>query len=428
LLAREEELQRQLNLLETRRQAVSESKAERLQQLRQEIDAKVGELETLRGEMRRGSPLYAALTRPEPVALAAVRRELLDADSVLLEYHLGEPASTVWAITRETLAAAPLPPRHTVEAVAREAAHRIQSLDWPGRNPEAVCELSRMLLGPVAPFLAHRRLVVVADGALEEIPFAALPVPGDPAGCPAAPALVDGHEIASLPSAATLLTQRRLLAGRHPAPGWLAVVADPVYARGRLPATAQEAAEITAGLPADRVLVARGPAASRQTVTGGALRGFRILHLAAHGVLNPEQPLLSALALAERDAAGRPVPGTLPAHEIYDLDLPAELVVLSACETARGREVPGEGLVSGLPRAFLHAGAARVLVSLWAVEDRATRDLMVRFYRGLLGQGLPPAQALAEAQRSLRQEGRPPSQWAGFVLLGDWRPLPPFAP
>ncbi|HKH47215.1 MAG TPA: CHAT domain-containing tetratricopeptide repeat protein [Thermoanaerobaculia bacterium] len=427
LVARERALQRQLNLLETRRQAESESRAEKLQELRREIDAKIGELESLRGEIRRGSPRYASLTRPGPVSLATVRRELLDADTVLLEYHLGETASTVWAVTGETLAAVRLPPRSTVETVAREATHQVQSLDWPRRNPEVLCELSRMLLGPVAPFLGHRRLVVVADGALEALSFAALPVPGDPASCPAAPALVDGHEIAYLPSAATLLAQRRLLAGRQPAPGWLAVVADPVYGRGRLPGTAQEAAAITAGLPAGKVLVARGPAASRQTVTGGSLHGFRILHIAAHGVLDSEQPLLSALALSERDAAGRPVPGTLPAHEIYDLDLPAELVVLSACETARGREVPGEGLVSGLPRAFLHAGAARVLVSLWEVEDQATRDLMVRFYRGLLGQSLPPAQALAEAQRSLREEGRPPSQWAGFVLLGDWRPLPPFS-
>lgn len=428
LVARERALQRQLNLLETRRQAVSESRAERLQELRREIDAKIGELESLRGEIRRGSPLYAALTRPEPVSLAAVRRELLDGDTALLEYHLGETASTLWAVTREGLAAVRLPPRSTVETVAREATHRMQSLDWPGRNPDVLCELSRMLLGPVAPFLGHQRLVVVADGALEELSFAALPVPSDATACPAAPALVEGHEIAYLPSAATLLTQRRLLAGRPPAPKWLAVVADPVYARGHLPGTAQEAVEITAGLPAHQVLVARGPAASRQTVTGGSLHGFRILHIAAHGVLDPEQPLLSALALAEQDAAGRPVPGTLPAHEIYDLDLPAELVVLSACETARGREVPGEGLVSGLPRAFLHAGAARVLVSLWEVEDRATRDLMVRFYRGLLGRGLPPAQALAEAQRSLRTEGRLPSQWAGFALLGDWRPLPSFTP
>ncbi len=119
--------------------------------------------------------------------------------------------------------------------------------------------------------------------------------------------------------------------------------------------------------------------------------------------------------------------GTLRALEIYDLDLPAELVVLSACDTAGGLEVPGEGLVSGLPRAFLYAGAARVLVSHWPVEDQSTSELMVSFYRDLLGKRRSPARALQEAQRAMRQAGRAPHRWAGFVLLGDWRALPPFS-
>jgi len=427
LLARERALQRQLNALESQRLKASEARPEKLQSLRQAIAAKVEELESLRGEIRRRPPRYS-LARPEPVSLAATRRDLLDDDTVLLEYRLGETGSTVWAVTRDALTAARLPPRGEIEPMVREAVHGLRSLDWPGHNPPTLCDLSRMLLAPVAQELGRRRLVVVASGALETLPFAALPLPTDAAACPAAPVLVDTHEIVSLPSVATLLTQRRLLAGRRPAPGWLAVVADPAYgsAYRRLPGSAQEAEALVAGRPAGKILQATGVAASRQTVTGGALRGFRILHFAAHGVL-AEQPQLSALDLAERDAAGRPVPGTLPAHEIYDLDLPAELVVLSACETARGREMPNEGLVSGLPRAFLYAGAARVLVSLWDVEDRSTRDLMVLFYRGLLDRALPPAQALQEAQRTLRQAGRRPNQWAGFVLLGDWRPLPPFA-
>jgi CHAT domain-containing protein/tetratricopeptide (TPR) repeat protein len=426
-LAAERVLQRRLNVLETRWLGVSEADVETLRTLRRDIDALVGALEALRGELRRNNPRRASLVRPGPVSLAAVRREILDPDTVLLEYRLGTEASTVWAVTGDTLSAVRLPPRQTIEPLARKATRWMQSLDWPGINPPELCELSRMLLAPVAEHLGHRRLVVVADGALESLSFAALP---DPAvACPAAPPLVDAHEIAYLPSAATLLTQRRQLAGRPPAPGWLAVVADPAYrsARLQLPGSAEEAAALVAGLPPGKIFVATGALASRQTVTGGALRGFRILHLAAHGVLDPEQPLLSALALAEVDAAGRPVEGTLPAHEIYDLDLPAELVVLSACETALGREIPGEGLVSGLPRAFLYAGAARVLVSLWPVEDQSTRDLMVLFYRGLLGRGLAPAAALQEAQRSLARKGRRPSQWAGFVLLGDWRPLPPFS-
>lgn len=429
LAAREQALQRELNALETRRLAMSESKQEELEALREAIDDKVAELASLRGEIRRQSRNNASLARPGPVSLAAARRELLDGDTVLLEYRLGEPESTVWAVTRDRLAAFRLPPRSEIEPHARKAVSRLKSRDWPRFNPQALCDLGRRLLGPVEPFLSHRRVVVVADGALEALPFAALPLPSRNKDCREIPVLVKDHEVVSLPSVATLLTQRRVLARRPPAPGWLAVVADPSYvSRRALPASAEEAKAIVKGLPGGKVLRVTGAAASRETVRGGALRGFRILHVATHGSHNADQPLLSSLALAEIDARGRPVAqATLPAHEIYGLDLPAELVVLSACETALGREVPGEGLISGLPRAFLYAGAARVLVSLWKVEDRRTRDLMVLFYQGLFDRKLPPDRALAEAQRALRREGLPPRDWAGFILLGDWRPLPPFS-
>ncbi|MEO6192479.1 MAG: CHAT domain-containing tetratricopeptide repeat protein [Thermoanaerobaculia bacterium] len=448
--AHERDLQRQLNLLESQRLRTNEEDTRKLQSLRRSIATRVTDLESARGELRRRNPRRASLLRPEPVSLAVVRHDLLDGDTVLLEYRLGEPASTLWAISRDAFVTARLPPRHELERRAREAASQISSTEWPRRYRPALCELSRMLLERAAPVLAHRRLVVIADGALAGLPFSALPDPVDPAACAGAPALVDTHEIAYLPSVAVLLTQRRLLAGRPPAPRWLAEVADPVYELGdsrlggpanagaesrggpvpslhRLPGSGQEAADIARLLPADKVFLASGFDASRQTVTGGRLAGFRIVHFATHGVFDAEQPMLSALVLSQLDAAGRPVAGFLLAHEIYDLDLPAELVTLSACQTARGREVPGEGLVSGLPRAFLYAGAARVLMSLWKVDDRSTRDLMILFYRGLLERNLAPAQALQEAQRDLRRSGHPPRQWAGFVLLGDWRPLPPFS-
>jgi CHAT domain-containing protein/tetratricopeptide (TPR) repeat protein len=449
LAVRERDLLRQLNALESRRLATGDASAKKLRKWQTDIATRVTELESLRGELRRRSPRWASLTRTDPVSLDAVRQELLDDDTVLLEYRLGEPESTVWAVTRDSFTAARLPPRHEIEPLAMDAVRRLRSLEWPGHNPPALCELSGMLLAPVTPALAHRRLVVVADGALEILPFAALPEPADPASCAAAPLLVDRHEIAYLPSAATLLTQRLLHAGRRPAPGWLAVVDDPVYGpedprlgasatrtasvlRGgsaprRLPGSGEEAKAILAELPAGKTFRVSGFAASRQTVERGALQNFRILHFATHGILDDQQPLLSSLALSRLDATGRPVEGDLAAVEIYDLDLPAELVTLSACETALGREVSGEGLVSGLPRAFLYAGASRVVVSLWPVGDLATRDLMTRFYHGLFAQGLAPARALQEAQRALRQSGRRPREWAGFVLLGDWRPLPPFS-
>lgn len=442
LMAEERDLQRRLNVLERQRLAASDAASEKARPLRRSIDALVEKLEAVRGEIRRRDPRTAARFQPDPVSLAAVQSQLLDEDTALLEYRLGDDASTLWVVTRGALTAVRLPARAEIEQRAQEAAQWMQGLSSAGASTPALCTLSSMLLRQAAPVLDRKRLVVVPDGALAVLSFAALPDPRVP--CAPGRLLVEDHEIAYLPSAATLLLERRLHAGRKPAPGWLAVVADPVYGSrderlpaavvraaenatfDRLPGAAQEARDVAALVPAGKLFVASGFAASRQTVTGGALQGFRILHFAAHGLVNAHQPLLSALVLAQRDPAGRPVSGLLPAHEVYGLDLPAELVVLSACETALGRDVPGEGWISGLPRAFLYAGAPRVLVSLWQVEDRSTRVLMVRFYQGLFQRGLAPAEALQAAQSAMAHDGYRPSQWAGFVLLGDWQPLPPF--
>jgi len=445
LVARERALQRRLGSLES---TGRNFEGEELRARRREIDDLVDQLERVRGEIRRRSPANSAPAAPRPLSVAEVRRELLDDETLLLEYRLGDDASRLWAIGRDSFTSFELPPRAEVERAAEVAGRWMRSLQWPGHNPRPVCALADAVLGPAVPLLAGRRLAVVADGALEAIAFAALPDPGANGPCEDAPPLVAGHEVVHLPSATALATQLRSLAGRAPAPGWVAVVADPVYGPdderlrpaagprpaaftgpskrsfGRLRHAGEEAAAVLALLPAERTFAALAFDASKATVTGGALAGYRVLHFATHGVLDPEQPLLSFLALSGRDSRGRPVDGALYAHEIYDLDLPAELVTLSACDTALGRHVPGEGLVSGLPRAFLSAGAARVLISLWAVEDRSTRDLMARFYQGLLRDGLPPGRALQEAQRALWRAGKPPYQWSGFVLQGDWRPLP----
>jgi CHAT domain-containing protein len=152
------------------------------------------------------------------------------------------------------------------------------------------------------------------------------------------------------------------------------------------------------------------------------LSQYRFLHFATHGLLNSQQPELSGLVLSLVDEQGQPQDGFLRAHEVYNLKLTADLVVLSACQTALGKEVKGEGLV-GLTRGFMYAGAPRVVASLWRVPDRATAELMKRFYRGMLGEGLPPAAALRKAQIEVWQQGRwaAPYYWGAFVLQGEWR-------
>ncbi len=276
-----------------------------------------------------------------------------------------------------------------------------------------------MLLGPLAERLNAQRLAIVADGALGYLPFGVLPRPGSDEP------LLARHEMVHLPSASALAVQREILTRRAPAPRQVAVVADPVFdpADGfaPLPASRQEAAAIAALAAPGQALAALGADAGRELALGGGLSGYRTVHFATHGVIDAEHPALSGLALATLDERGRPREGFLHLRDIYNLRLGADLVVLSGCRTALGREVRGEGLV-GLTRGFLYAGAPRVVASLWRVEDRATAELMTRFYRALWVDGLPPAAALRAAQLSIREERRwrDPWFWAGWVIQGVW--------
>jgi CHAT domain-containing protein len=376
------------------------------------------------------------LAEPRPLGLAAIRREVVDPDTLLLEYALGEERSFLWVVSPTSLASFELPARRVIEDAARRA-HSLLVVSRRtlarGQTEAALAELSRLLLVPAAPLPPGRRLLIAADGALHYVPFGALPEPGT-----AAP-LAAGHEIVTLPSASSLGLLRQELRGRRPAPGMLAVVADPVFdpadprvnSRGtrraapsgfrRLPFSRDEARAVLAEAPADN-FQALDFAASRGLVLGGTLGRYRILHFATHGVYDMDHPELSGIVLSRVDPQGRPREGFLHAYEVPGLDLPAELVVLSACDTALGEEIRGEGLV-GLTRGFLQAGARSVLVSLWEVEDRATAELMRRFYRELLQRRRPAAAALRAAQLALQREPgwRAPYHWAGFVLQGDWR-------
>jgi CHAT domain-containing protein/tetratricopeptide (TPR) repeat protein len=409
------------------------------------------DLDAVEAEIRAASPGYAALTQPQALSAAALQG-LLDPDTLLLSYALGEARSYLWAVTPETVESFELPGRARLEELARRVHEEMSRFDVAARGRETAdaAALGRLLLGPVAGRLGrlgYQRLVVVPDGALQYVPFGALLMPA--AGGAPEPVLVH-HEVVDLPSASALAVQRRLLAGRPPAAKRLAVLADPVFdprdprvagrqpanaagrtlrddppAFARLPASRREAEAIAALAPAGeprQTMLALDFDAALPRVLGGALGGFRIVHFATHGVIDAERPALSGLALSMVDAAGHPQEGFLHLHDIYNLKLDADLVVLSGCRTALGKEVRGEGLI-GLTRGFQYAGAPRVLASLWPVEDNATAALMERFYRALWGKRQPAAAALREAQLWVRGERRwrDPYFWAGFVLEGDWR-------
>jgi CHAT domain-containing protein len=345
----------------------------------------------------------------------------------------------------------------------------------------AAVELSRKILGPVAGQLHDKRLLVVADGALHYVPFAALPEPETAQGAGYAPSnpLVMKHEVVNLPSASVLAVLRQQELRRPPAPKAVAVLADPVFASTdsrlkvsvarsgvnpvttrpdragppsgeglipvstglltrsaadiglsrsgtlrlpRLPFTRREADAIMAVTPDGMGLKALDFNASWAMATSPELAQYRIVHFATHGLLDSRRPELSGLVLSLVDKEGRPQDGFLQLQDIYNMNLRADLVVLSSCETGLGKEVNGEGLI-GLTRGFMYAGATRVVSTLWEVNDLATAKLMQAFYTSLKQPGKRPAQSLREAQLSLLRQRRwsAPYYWAGFTIQGEWK-------
>jgi CHAT domain-containing protein len=451
LLERERSLRTRLSDAAERGVRGAAPGSEAAKTLASEVESLSAQMEDVEAEIRRSSPRYAALTQPQPLPVAELQ-SMLDDDTVLLQYSLGSEASYVWAVTARAVVSARLPPRDAIEATARRV-----SQAWATRTggDAAAAELSRLVLVPVADSLSpRRRLVIVADGALHYVPFQALP---DPA---TREALVVGHEVVGLPSASALALLRSEQATRPPARRLLAVLADPVFdasdervpsgsrrqkenapppggnvvraidaagfagAIPRLPFSRREAQAILAGVPADSRLAAFDFDASREVATDGRLADYRFVHLATHGFFNSTRPELSGVVLSLVDREGRPRPGFLTAADVFNLRLSADLVALSGCRTALGRDVSGEGLV-GLNRGFMYAGATRVLASLWPVDDAATAALMTKLYARLLTGPHPqrPAEALRSAQLEMLREPRyqHPFYWAGFQLQGEWR-------
>jgi CHAT domain-containing protein/Tfp pilus assembly protein PilF len=487
LLERERSLQKRINAVaEYQYRLLSEKHTrEQTEAAKRELDSLIDESRQLEAKIRETSPRYAELKYPQPSGLPEIQR-MLDPETLLLEYSLGEERSYLWAVTPTRVESFELPKRAEIEALARQsyewlaagetgAQLRARLARTAAKTPEWADSLSRILLRPVASRLGRKRLVIVADGALQYIPFAALPspVPDRTHGTyrtyrtnrPSP--LIANHEIVSLPSASSLAALRRELAGRAPAPKTVAVIADPVFeesderikknagnvatpnnkltVRGaaeqevsgsalevsaadaqqrlqRLIFSRSEADEITALAGAGMSFKALDFKANRATALGPDLSRYRIIHFATHGLLNSLHPELSGVVLSLVDEEGRSQDGFLRLHDIYNLKLGADLVVLSACKTGLGKDIKGEGLV-GLTRGFLYAGAPRVVASLWKVDDRATAELMKLFYQRMLRDGLRPAAALRRAQIDIQKLPRwaAPYYWAGFTLQGEWK-------
>jgi CHAT domain-containing protein len=192
----------------------------------------------------------------------------------------------------------------------------------------------------------------------------------------------------------------------------------------RLPFTQREARSIMSAVPAGQGMIALGFDANRAQAVSRELANYTVVHFATHGLLDNTHPELSGLVFSLLDRHGNTQNGFVEMQDIYNMNLPVDLVVLSACETGLGMNIKGEGLV-GLTRSFMYAGASRVLASLWSVNDVATSELMRRFYDAMLREHMPPSAALRKAQLEMMQEERwrNPYFWAGFVLQGEWKQI-----
>ncbi|BAY61224.1 TPR domain protein [Calothrix brevissima NIES-22] len=475
------------------------------EKLQAEIDQLLSQQKELETKIRQTSPQYANLKYPQPLNLDQIQQQL-DKDTLLLQYSLGSDRSFLWVVSSNSLDTYELPKKQEIEKSAINLFCLIsQNTSKPPSvtNKENPCtgiknrkidvaatELSQLILSPVKDKLGKKRLVIVADGALQYIPFSALAdLNFQPTSTPQQqdkpknscetdrglfrpctslddqsfnyqPLLVN-HEIVSLPSASTIAIQRQQLANRPQAPQALAILADPVYnatdtrvttaqnkqlqkqdsldlelersalkrsadslnRQGwtRLLGTRKEAETIFNLVPKSKGVQLLDFAANYTAATSSNLNQFQILHFATHGFVNDANPELSGIVLSLVDKQGKDIRGYLRLADLFNLDYPADLIVLSACETGLGKEIQGEGLV-GLTRGLMYAGAERLLVSLWKVSDEGTSEFMQEFYKQMWQQNKSASQALRATQLKMweQEKWRNPNYWAAFTFLGEW--------
>ena len=433
------------------------------------LNAEISQLETeynqLTGVINERYPAYKQITQPVAWNLRRIQEEVIrDSQTVLLEYSVGPEKSYVWAITRDSIKTFELPGETAIDSAAKKV-YELLSLppvaDVEGKLNEASQELSRMVLLPVAAELDKRVVIVVPDEALNFIPFQVLPLSSN------TEPMVARFDVVNAPSGSILGDIRQEAARRQPAKKVLAAFGDPIF-----PANYAERKDETATdeivamqqpgmgrwhsalrdielngdsfdpsvitplfyatrelnnlreLAGKDALVVTDFAATRERLLNTDLTQYAMLHLATHGFLDPKRPEFSGLVLSTVNRQGQKIDGFIGLQEIYELRAPVLMVVLSACRTALGKDVRGEGLV-GLTRGFMYAGASSVVASLWKVDDAATAELMKLFYSNMLQHGMKPAEALRAAQNSIRQrpEWHSPYYWAAFTLQGEYNQI-----
>ncbi len=459
-------------------------------ELEAELERLAIEFESLENQIKAASPRLNSLVHTRSLTLDEVQRRVLDDETALLEYSLGEQSSYLWVITRQNAAVFKLPAGSTMDQLAMDLRaqlipprlqRRNVGVDVPTADQQRGLGLStaapatdtaafsrashalyEVALAPAATMIGNRRLVIVADGALNFVPFEALVTTDRGGDYSSLDYLITTNEVSYAPSASVTAAVRdqKRAAGRN-----ILLVADPVFSANdpRLQSgSAAIRAEVTRGLGLDSAVTdVNGPASQssgplrlprlagtrieaeqigRLAKASGAqgdlwldlraneddlktrdIQGYRVLHIATHGVLDAMRPQFSGLVLS---LVGNKSDddGFLRTGEVFNLKLGAPLVMLSACESGLGKVKRGEG-VTGLSRAFMYAGATTVGVTLWSVADKPTAELMTDFYQRLLGPNSSPSDAIREAQLAMisGKKYSAPFYWAPFVLVGEWK-------
>jgi len=396
---------------------------------RSRLEAALAEYRLTQAQIRAASPAYRKLIDPDPASIPEIQDALADR-GLLLEFWTGEPRNAVWAVSESGFRCYLLPAGTQMERAAEQFVAAIRE----GKNTaERGRAMGQSLRAPVSGFRGRKRLMIVAEGKVAQVPFAAVEVqePGAPPRL-----LVEAWQISMLPSAQAAVTLRRQPPESGIAEKGLAVLADPVFSTSderlgtaatqperppryeRLAFSREEADAILAVKPSRADFKAFDSDANVETAKR-VLGAYRYVHFSTHAQADAAHPELSAVVLSLVDAKGKQQDGMLRLSTILETPVRAHLVVLSACEGAAGREIRAEGMQS-LTQAFILAGARQVISSPWPVDDFVSRQFMPRFYEALLVQGLPPEAALRAAQLSMirtRAFGDP-AKWAVFSLYG----------
>lgn len=368
----------------------------------------------------------------------------IPSDTAVIEYWLGTSRAWAWIVTNQGVRMIPLGSSGRLDQAARSYQTALRNFTSVPQEQRAHLEtdLAALILQPLpADVLKHPTLIIIPDGALHYIPFAALRTQ---AGSEQRPLIAD-HVVVMAPS----LESADWKMGGHRSPTRVLVVSDPVYTRTdarftqngqpgppdradqasrprlrspsqsgdfeRLPATAVEARAIASQFNTSDVDSLSGFEATRDSLLKRDLSQYRIIHIAAHAVTEADAPQLSALVMSLRDSQGAPIPGEVFAGELLLKSINTEVLVLSACDTALGRETAGEGLL-GLRYAAHAAGASSVMASLWQVPDRSAAELMTAFYSRYIAMHASPAEALAAAMRDRWRKNEDPSLWSAFEI------------